>query len=128
MQQNARNGRAPTATDDVDNHRVSTSDAPRKSPERSHRRRDPKLLPEPVVIERFWRDRAGIAIVVSIEPYDGSNLLHCRKYFTAADGRLLPTKSGVTVPILRIPDLARALAKAERKARELGLLPPEEST
>jgi hypothetical protein len=52
----------------------------------------------------------------------GHPLVDVRKFFTDDDGCLVPTKKGLAIAIARLPDLARASAKAVHKARELGLL------
>jgi hypothetical protein len=74
---------------------------------------------------KFWRNRRGEAVVVSIEPFEGKTVLHVRQYFTDAQGRLLPTKKGICIDALRLPDLAGAVNRALVRARELGLIPPE---
>jgi len=78
-------------------------------------------LPEPVTVDRFWRNRKHEAIVTTLKTYEGRNIADVRLHVMEA-GRLVPTVRGVAVVIPRLPDLARALSKALRKARALGLL------
>jgi hypothetical protein len=45
-----------------------------------------------------------------------------RKHYSAADGTLQPTSKGITLSVRKLPELALAVAKALKRARELGLL------
>jgi hypothetical protein len=85
-------------------------------------RRTPKLA-EDVIVSRFWANRHGDAVVVQLRDYEGHTLVDVRKHFTSADGKLLPTKKGLAIAVLRLPDLANAINQAVNKARELSLLP-----
>ena len=40
-------------------------------------------------------------------------------------GRLVPTPKGVSIVVLRLPELAAAVTKALAKAKELGLIPDD---
>lgn len=72
--------------------------------------------------ERFWRNRKGEAVVVELRVVDGFTLCDVRQFFTAPDGKLRPTKSGVAIAIRKLPELRRAIDKAARKAADLGLI------
>jgi hypothetical protein len=82
-------------------------------------------LAEPVVIAKFWRNRQGEAVIVQLREYEVRIILDARVNFTDREGRLRPSKKGLSVSVRRLPELCRALAKAEQKARELGLLDDE---
>jgi hypothetical protein len=82
-------------------------------------------LPEPIVISRFWKNRAHDAIEVSLKSFEGNNLCDVRMYVMRG-GVLVPSTKGVSVVIPRLPDLAKAITKALAKARELGLLEAED--
>jgi hypothetical protein len=79
-------------------------------------------LTEPIVVAEFWCNRRGEAVRVQLKEFNGHPLVDVRKFFTDDDGCLVPTKKGLAIAIARLPDLARAIAKAVHKARELGLL------
>jgi hypothetical protein len=81
-------------------------------------------LDEPVIVERFWKNRRHDAIVVSLSTYEGKNIVDVRMH-AMKEGRLLPTPKGVAIVILQLPELAKAINKALAKARELGLLPDD---
>jgi hypothetical protein len=83
--------------------------------------RTPKL-PEPVIVAEFWANRRGESVRIQLREFEGLVLVDIRKHYTAADGRMLPTKKGLSIAIARLPDLARAIGKAVHKAQELGLL------
>lgn len=94
---------------------------------RSATHRKETVLSESLVIDRFWRNRRGEAIVTSLEPYEGRAILHVRTYFTDKAGKLAPTRKGIAIAAARLPDLHAALGKAMAKAIELGLLKDEDS-
>jgi hypothetical protein len=60
---------------------------------------------------------------VTLDEFKGHLTVDIRLFepFTPAKV-LMPTRKGVTLGLCKLPDLARALASAEAKARELGLL------
>jgi hypothetical protein len=72
-------------------------------------------------IDKFWRDRAGRAIVTRITEYNGHVLVDIRTFFTANDGTLRPAK-GLACGVRLLPQLGKAIQKAIFKARELGLI------
>jgi hypothetical protein len=82
-------------------------------------------IAEPVEIASFWKNRKGDFIRVSLQSWEQHNICDVRQFFTGRDGRVQPTKRGITVAVRRIPELLAAVAKAHRKAIELGLLDEE---
>jgi hypothetical protein len=80
-------------------------------------------LAEPIVIDRFWCNRRGEAVVVQLREFEGQALIDLRRYYTRHDGKMAPTKKGLSTTIRRLPELALAIAKALTTARERGLLP-----
>jgi hypothetical protein len=84
---------------------------------------NPATLPAPVEIAKFWKNRRrSESVRVSLSVYEGHCLINVRVYATGTDGIDRPTPKGVAMGIGKLPELARTLAKAEAKARELGLL------
>jgi hypothetical protein len=81
-------------------------------------------LPEPVEVAKFWKNRRHDAIVVSLSTYEGKNLIDVRMH-AMKEGRLVPTPKGVAIVVLRLPDLAKAINKALKQAKELGLIPDD---
>jgi hypothetical protein len=80
-------------------------------------------LDEPVVISKFWKNRRrNESVHVTLSEYEGHCLINVRVYCTGTDGIDRPTPKGVAMGIRKLPELARALIKAEAKARELGLI------
>jgi Transcriptional Coactivator p15 (PC4) len=79
----------------------------------------------PVEISKFWANRRGEAAIVSLREYEGVVVVDVRKHYVAASGRLAPTKKGIALVVRKLPELAKALAKAERMAIKLGLLPDQ---
>jgi hypothetical protein len=75
------------------------------------------------VISKFWKSRQrNEAVWVALTQYNGHRLIDVRIYATGADGCDRPTGRGVALLVSKLPALTEALVKAERKARELGLL------
>lgn len=86
----------------------------------------PPSLAEPIEIAKFWKNRRrNETIHVTLSEYEGCPLINVRTYATGADGCDRPTTKGIAMAIAKLPELARALSKAEAKARELGLLEAE---
>jgi hypothetical protein len=86
----------------------------------------PTLL-EPLVVAEFWANRRGESVRVQLREYEGRALVDARKHYTAADGTLQPTPKGLSIVVARLPELAAAINKALAKARELGLIEPDEA-
>jgi hypothetical protein len=72
---------------------------------------------------RLWKNRQRRdAITVSLSTYEGRVVAGIRLFTTSQDGKMLPTTKGVTMAVARLPELATAVNRALKKARELGLL------
>jgi hypothetical protein len=84
-------------------------------------------LAEPVKIAEFWKNRKGESIRATLVTYEGRNCFDLRQHFVAHDGRMQPTRKGITVAVLRLPALAAAVNAALARARELGLIEGEGS-
>jgi hypothetical protein len=83
-------------------------------------------LPEPVVISKFWKNRRrNESVRVSLSEYEGHSIIDVRVFATGTDGIDRPTPRGVAMGVRRLPELSRALVRAEAKARELGLIAAE---
>ena len=88
--------------------------------------RPPTLTESPTIITKFFKNRWRRAvIVISLDHYEGNDIIDIREHFTDAAGCNRPTRKGLTLGIRKLPALARALVKAEAKARELDLIPPD---
>jgi len=83
-------------------------------------------LSEPVTVDRFWRNRRHEAIVTELKTIHGHNVCDVRLH-VMDQGRLVPTGKGFCVVIPRLPDLAKSLSKALKKAKALTLLDGGES-
>jgi hypothetical protein len=82
-------------------------------------------LPEPVTVSRFWKNRQHDAIVTTLGTFEGHNIIDVRTH-CMSQGKLVPTTRGISIVVLRLPDLHKAITKALAKARELGLLEAED--
>jgi hypothetical protein len=82
-------------------------------------------LVEPVICAQFWRNRNGDALRVELLAIEGTNCIDIRVWRADRDGVMRPVREkGITCTVSKLPELARALLSAQRKAEELGLLPP----
>ena len=84
-----------------------------------------RTLDEPLLVGQFHRNRRGEVVRVSLSTYENRNICDVRVYFTGKDGLPLPTKKGVCISVLRIPELLAALTKAQQQSVDLGLVEPE---
>jgi hypothetical protein len=81
-------------------------------------------LDEPVTVSRFWANRSHDAIVTTLQTFADRNLIDVRTH-AMSRGRLVPTQKGISLTVLRLPELAKAINKALAQAKELGLLPDD---
>jgi hypothetical protein len=81
------------------------------------------FLQEAVTIAEWWKNRRGESIRLVLNTFEGRNVFDLRTWYSA-DGRLKPGK-GFAAEVRHLPRLAAEIAKAEVKARELGLLTDE---
>jgi hypothetical protein len=84
------------------------------------------LVGNPIVVAEFWKNRHGESIRATLVAYENRNCFDLRQYFVGHGGRMTPTTKGITIAVLRLPELAKACTKALSKARELGLLATED--
>jgi hypothetical protein len=94
---------------------------PEAGPKTQAARRNTRLA-EPIECGKFWANRRGEACVVSIREHEGIVIVDARRFYTAGDGTLKPTRKGISLTVRRLPDLAAAIGKALAKARELKLI------
>jgi len=59
---------------------------------------------------------------VGLSEFKGHNLAYARVFYEGEDGKLLPTKKGVTFKLWMLPALFEALQRTEDEARKAGLL------
>jgi hypothetical protein len=128
METPARAGAPDRHNGEVNNpvSRAPASPATHRFRKTDRRRRAARItLPEPVIIGEWWKNRSGEAVRVTLCTYEGHNVVHVRTWFTK-DGKLLPGK-GFTAGVRHLPRLAKEIAKALDRARELGLVTDEAS-
>lgn len=79
-------------------------------------------LPEPIEIAKFWANRRGEAVIVSLREYEGAIVVDVRRHYIAVTGILAPTRKGISLTISKLPELATAVNKALAEARARGLV------
>jgi hypothetical protein len=85
-------------------------------------RRAPPLA-EPIEVAKWWLTRGGVAGRLRLASYDGRHFVELERLATKA-GFLVPTATW-RAEVKHLTKLQRAIDKAIRRARELGLLAPE---
>jgi hypothetical protein len=79
-------------------------------------------LPEPIEVAKFFANRRGEAVIISLREFKSVLIVDVRKHFSAPDGTLRPMRQGIALSIRRLPQLSVAIGKALERAHELGLL------
>ena len=75
-----------------------------------------------------WKRNSRETLRVRLDRFNGQTIIDCRSWWSDANGELRPGKSGLTLAVRHLPDLADALAKALAHARSTGLLMDREGT
>lgn len=117
MRNGAHKGRRGSADGDVEGHQNSTTG---RSPA-TH-----SALTEPIEIAKFWRNRRGESVVVTLKDFKGKAIVDFRVHFQDRAGITQPSTKGLALMVRRLPDLLKAVQKANDKAAELGLLGGDE--
>jgi hypothetical protein len=97
----------------------------RKTDRQMPARQCPIAEDEPIEVHKMWRDRLGNSLIFSLKSYQGRPFFDLRTFYTDRDGISKPTAKGITASPRKLPEIARALAKAVERARDLGLLDDE---
>jgi Transcriptional Coactivator p15 (PC4) len=71
-----------------------------------------------------WALRNGETVRVSIDNYQGHDLVHVRRWQRGPNGRLYPTEKGAAIGIGHLSRLLKALRAVRAHARKIGVLPP----
>jgi len=83
---------------------------------------------EPVIIDRWWKNRAHDAVYVRLAPFKNMTLIDIRVWETSrTDGITRPGK-GFSARVQHLARLHEALGKALAKARDLGLVERDPET
>jgi hypothetical protein len=78
-------------------------------------------LAEPIIVFQLWKGRQrNECIRLTISRYKGKPIADLRVFFTTKAGCMQPSKKGIA--IAKLPELRKALERAEAKAIELDLI------
>jgi Transcriptional Coactivator p15 (PC4) len=118
------NWSAARAMERVREHGAESIAGPR--PGRKTNRRMPAqqgpTLPEPIIVDKWWKGRGGgEAVYVRLSTYEGHNLVDIRTWFIDGEGISRPGK-GFGCAVKHLPRIVAAFTKALEKAREAGLV------
>jgi hypothetical protein len=67
----------------------------------------PPPIDDGVLVHEFWANRRGESVRVQIRTYEGRRVIDLRKFFTDKAGKLKPTRKGLTLALVKLPDLAK---------------------
>lgn len=80
-------------------------------------------LAEPIVVFQLWKGRQrNQCIRMTLSRLNGRAIGDLRVFFTTETGHMQASKKGVAFAIEKLPELRKALEKAEAKAIELDLI------
>jgi hypothetical protein len=77
---------------------------------------------EPIEVSKFWINRSGDACIIQLKQYHSKWFIDCRRYCSTKEGLFAPTSKGIMIAIRRLPDLIKAITKAETEANKRGLI------
>ena len=76
---------------------------------------------EPILIAE-WRKNARESVRVTLDQFNGIDLIAQRVFYEHAPGETRPSRKGLSLSVKHLPQLLESLRLAEAKARELGLI------
>jgi|RhiMetdeSRZDD1v2_1073273.scaffolds.fasta_scaffold1451861_1 hypothetical protein len=79
-----------------------------------------------IEISKFWVSRRGDALITRIVIYRGRPFVDFRRYYTDKSGKFAPTKKGFLLALRKLPELRRAIEKADQEARAENLVHGED--
>ena len=80
-----------------------------------------KLPIEPIVVGEFEKNAKDV-VRVTLNQYNGMDLINVRIFYRDKDGQLKPGKDGFSLKVDQFAQFARLLADAGNKLKELQLL------
>jgi hypothetical protein len=80
-------------------------------------------LTEPEVVFQLWKGRLrNECIRLTMSRYQGRPIVDLRVFFTTKTGHMQASKKGIAVAITKLPELRKALERAEARAIDLNLI------
>ena len=79
------------------------------------------VIADEIVVEHFKKNRGGDTVKVVLRSWEGHNIIDIRTWTPDGGGKRKPGK-GFSCGVKLLPEIAKAVAKAESAARDLGLL------
>ena len=75
----------------------------------------------PIIVAQWSRSANG-TVMIKIDQFNSTMVIDIREWWMSSTGELRQGPKGITMSVRHLPLLARALAKADATARQLGLL------
>jgi hypothetical protein len=80
-------------------------------------------LAEPIIVWQRWKSRRrDECLRLTISRYKEKPIADLRVFFTTKTGHMQASKKGITIGIANLPELRKALEKAELAAIDMNLL------
>jgi hypothetical protein len=121
MNWNAANNRARIRKHGAESINGAATGPSRSVAQAPKARRKAAPLAEPVMVDRWWRNRGGDAVYVRLSSFKEHNLIDIRSWRADREGISRPGK-GIALSVKHLPRLHVALGKALKRAIELGLI------
>jgi hypothetical protein len=77
------------------------------------------------IIARITKNKAE-TVVVALDEFKGTHLVHVRQHYVDGQGQDRPTPKGICLNVERLPELRAAIVAAEEEAVQRGLLHRQE--
>lgn len=82
-----------------------------------------KPLAEPEVVFQTWKGRQRTECIrATLSRYQDRPIFDLRIYFTTKTGHMQASRKGITIAIAKLPQLRKALERAEARALALNLI------
>ncbi len=79
---------------------------------------------DPITVAQWKRNRRE-RIRITLDQYRGGNVVSIWTFWTGEDGKEHAGRQGISLDVSHTPKLAKALKRAERRAKKMGLLDEE---
>jgi hypothetical protein len=77
----------------------------------------------PVIVAE-WRRNAREVVRVTLDTFNGRDVVSARVWYAAQDGTMRPGRDGLTLAVVHVGALAQAFVRAAEEAERRGLVPP----
>jgi hypothetical protein len=73
---------------------------------------------EEVLVAEFNKGKNGDKVRAKLRAFKGKTYADIRLHYTAEDGKVLPTKKGIALPVSLLPELVKAVQALSEAAKD----------